>query len=105
MRYLGNERRVHRVFVTRNTEYHVRRSHCVAVRDRRSGDWVDGHLAIDGKVSGGLRFLDSGGIAPNDGLPNVGESLFFCSDGRDLVTSPVVAVERPERAIVQRYPR
>ncbi len=104
MRYLGTERRIHKVFVTRNTEYHVRRGRCVAVRDRSSGGWVDGHLAAGGKVSGGLRFLASGGVTPNDGLPNVGESIFFCSEGRDLVTSPIVAVERPSRDVVQSYP-
>lgn len=104
MRYLGTERRVHKVFVTRNTEYHVRRDRCVAVRDRRSGGWVEGHLAIKGKVAGGLRFHDHGGVTPNDGLPTVGESLFFCSEGRDLVTSPVVEVQRPRRNIVSTYP-
>ena len=104
MRYLGTERRIHKVFVTRNTEYHVRRNRCVAVRDRRSGTWVDGHLAAGGKVSGGLRFHESGGVSPNDGLPSIGESIFFCSEGRDLVTSPIVSVERPARDIVARYP-
>jgi len=104
MRYVGSERRIHRVFVTRNTEYHVRKDRCVAVRDRRTGDWVQGHLALASQVSGGLQFHDSGGITPNEGNPNVGESLFFCSAGRDLVTSAVIAIKRPEKAIVARYP-
>ncbi len=30
---VGSERRIHRVFVTKNTEYHVRWQTCVAVRD------------------------------------------------------------------------
>ena len=30
MSYEGPERRIHRVFVTRNTEYHVRQDRCVA---------------------------------------------------------------------------
>ena len=31
------ERRIHKVYVTRNTEYHVRRNVCIAVLDRKSG--------------------------------------------------------------------
>ena len=46
MGYLGKERRIHRIFVTRNSEYHVRRNVCVGVRDRRSGEWLAGHMAF-----------------------------------------------------------
>lgn len=102
MRYVGKERRIHKVFVTRNTEYHVRQDRCVAVRDRRTGGWVEGHLASGGRVTGGLHFHASG-VTPNDGVPTVGESIFFCSEGRDLVTSPIVSVERPARDIVRQY--
>ena len=36
--YPGQERRrEHRVYVTRNTEYHFRAQTCVAVRDRKTG--------------------------------------------------------------------
>lgn len=105
MGYVGNERRIHRVFVTRNTEYHVRKKLCVGVRDRRSGEWLKGHLAVRSELSGGLRFNNQGGITPNEGNPSVGEAIFFEASGRDLVTSPVVAVERPEKVIVTAYPR
>src|SRR6187549_387121 len=44
--YEGTERRRHRVYMTRNTEYHFRDGVCVAVRDRRTGDWLPGHLAL-----------------------------------------------------------
>lgn len=98
------ERRVHKVFVTRNTEYHVRKDVCIAVRDRRSGEWLRGHLALRQRVHGGLRFTRAGGILPNLGQPGVGESIFFHAEGRDLVTSPVLAVDRPEKKIVQSYP-
>lgn len=104
MRYLGNDRRIHRVYVTRNTEYHVRRDVCVAVRDRRSGHWVPAHLALQGRIRGGLNYFEQGGYTANDGDPSVGESLFLTTDGRDLVTSPVVAIERPVRQIVDAYP-
>jgi hypothetical protein len=104
MRFEGDERRFHKVFVTRNTEYHVRRGLCVAVRDRRSGEWLRAHLALRNRVHGGIRFSRNGGILPNPGLPEVGESLFFHSSGRDLVTSPVLSVERPPHKVVQSYP-
>jgi hypothetical protein len=104
MAFKGNERRIHRVFVTRNTEYHVRRSVCIAVKDRRSGEWLRGHLALRNRVHGGIRFSRSGGILPNPGNPKVGESLFFHAAGRDLVTSPILCVERPPREVVGSYP-
>lgn len=97
------DRRIHKVYVTRNTEYHVRKNLCVGVRDRRTGGWIKGHLAVRSRVSGGLRFHENGGVRPNEGAPSIGESLFFCADGRDLVTSPIVAIERPERSIVSAY--
>ena len=104
MRFQGKDHRIHKVFVTRNTEYHVRKDLCVAVKDRRSGEWLRAHLALRNRVHGGIRFSRSGGILPNPGFPKVGESLFFHAAGRDLVTSPVRSVERPVREIVSRYP-
>lgn len=101
---VGTERRIHRVFVTRNTEYHVRRDLCVAVRDRRSGEWLRGHLALRQRVHGGLKFTRAGGILPNLGTPGVGESIFFHANGRDLVTSPILAVDRPAKKTVDSYP-
>ena len=103
MGHQGKERRVHKVFVTRNTEYHVREDQCVGVRDRRTGEWLRAHLALSSQMSGSLRFSRDGGVQPNTGRPNVGESLFFQASGRDLVTSAVLSVQRPEKTIVQRY--
>ncbi len=102
--YRGPERRRHRVYVTRNTEYHFRDGFCVAVRDRRTGDFLHGHLALQRRVHGGLKFFESGANAPNPGDPRPGESLYFASEGRDLVTSPLESVERPARELVQAYP-
>ena len=104
MAYLGKERRIHRVFVTRNSEYHVRRNVCVGVRDRRTGEWLSGHVALRSTVSGGLKFHDNGAISASEGLPTVGESLFFIAAGRDLITSPVLTIERPQLKTVQGYP-
>ena len=98
------ERRRHRVYVTRNTEYHFRDGFCVAVRDRRSGDFLQGHLAVQRRLHGGLRFFSNGAIVPNSGEPLPGEALYFAAEGRDLVTSPVESVERPSKAMVAAYP-
>jgi len=103
MGYTGKDRRIHKVFVTRNTEYHIRRSLCVGVRDRRSGEWLRAHLALRSSVSGALRFNHDGGIIPNPGRPEVGDSLFFQAAGRDLVTSSILSVDRPEKDIVVTY--
>ncbi len=100
----GPERRRHRVYVTKNTEYHFRDGFCIAVRDRRSGDFIQGHLALRRRMQGGLKFFMNGAIVPNMGEPSVGEAIYFASGGRDLVTSPLEAVERPEKAIVSAYP-
>lgn len=98
------ERRRHRVYVTRNTEYHFRDGFCVAVRDRRTGDFLQGHLAVQRRLHGGLRFFSNGAIVPNAGEPQPGEALYFAAEGRDLVTSPVEKIERPAKTIVQAYP-
>ena len=98
------ERRRHRVYVTRNTEYHFRDGFCVAVRDRRTGDFLQGHLAVKRRLHGGLKFFPNGAIVPNPGDPRPGEALYFAAEGRDLVTSPVESIERPPRRIVEAYP-
>jgi hypothetical protein len=99
----GPERRRHRVYVTRNTEYHFRDGFCVAVRDRRTGTFLQSHLALRRRIHGGLRFFLNGAIIPNPGEPQPGEALYFESAGRDLVTSPLESVERPAKDIVEAY--
>ena len=101
--YPGRDRRRHRVYVTKNTEYHFRDGFCIAVRDRRSGDFLQGHLALRRRVHGGLRFFLNGAIQPNPGEPAPGEALYFATDGRDLVTSALERVERPAKEIVLAY--
>jgi hypothetical protein len=98
------ERRRHRVYVTRNTEYHFRDGFCVAVRDRKSGDFLQGHLALRRRIQGSLRFHKNGAIVPNPGEPEAGEALCFSQGERDLVTSPLEGIERPLREIVLAYP-
>lgn len=98
------ERRRHRVYVTRNTEYHFRDGFCVAVRDRKTGDFLLGHLALRRRIQGSLRFHKNGAIVPNAGEPEAGEALFFAQGERDLVTSPLQAIERPTKELVEAYP-
>lgn len=98
------ERRRHRVYVTRNTEYHFRDGFCVAVRDRRTGDFLPGHLAVQRRLHGGIKFFPNGAIVPNPGEIRAGEALYFAADGRDLVTSPVERIDRPAKRLVEAYP-
>jgi hypothetical protein len=92
------------MFVTRNTEYHFRDAVCVAVRDRRSGNWLPSHLALQRKVSGRVRFQSNGVAIPADGPPELGEALYFGEDGRELVTSRLTSIERPAKQLVVEYP-
>jgi hypothetical protein len=103
MSYAGPDRRIHKVFVTRNTEYHVRKGTCVGVRDRESGDWLRQHFALARPIIGSIKFFESGAMSASPGLPRVGESMYFEDVGRDLVTSSVVSVERPKVDVVTEY--
>ena len=102
--YPGPERRRHHVYVTRNTEYHFRDSVCVAVRDRKTGRWLASHLAVSRRLTGGIRFHANGSAVPSLAAPQVGEALYFGDDGRELLTSLLCGVERPQRDVVQSYP-
>jgi len=100
--YEGTERRIHKVYVTRNTEYHLRERLCVGVKDRRSGRWLEGHLALSKLVEGGLTPQEHG-LIPHGGLPSIGDAIYFRNGERDLVTSRLERIERPEKGIVETY--
>jgi len=102
--YTGPERRIHRTYVTRNTEYHFKGSLCIAVRDRRTGRWLPSHLALNRKLSGGVKFLPNGAALPSSPAPQVGEALYFAENGRELVTSLLCDIERPRKDIIANYP-
>ncbi len=102
--YGGADRRRHRMYVTRNTEYHLRDGICVAVRDRNTGRWLASHLALNRRVSGGVRFFPNGTAVPSGDGPKVGEALYFGEGGRELLTSVLCAVERPAKTVVHAYP-
>ena len=105
--YRGPERRHHRVLVTLNSEYHCRDCVCVAVRDRRTLQFVAEHPALGKHISGALRLNPNGGIesATIGTDPNPGEQICFAADDeeRTVITSPLSAVERPPRDIVETY--
>jgi hypothetical protein len=102
MQYQGPERRIHRVYVTRNTEYHVRAGRCVAVRDREGARWCDDHPAIGRSLEGALRYQGLG-VLPVLEEPRIGDAIYFREGERDLVTSRVQRIERPELAVVSSY--
>jgi hypothetical protein len=103
MAYEGPERRIHQVFVTHNSEYHVREQVCVGVRDRRTGEWLSTHFAVRRPIVGSIRVSQSGAINAAPTLPRLGESLYFEELGHDLVTGSVIAVVRPEPDVLSQY--
>ena len=100
----STERRQHKMYVTRNTEYHFRGQVCVAVRDRNSGRWLESHLAVNRRLCGGVSFLGKGRIAAACRPPEIGEALYFGDGrGRELVTSQLCSVTRPEKSALAQY--
>jgi hypothetical protein len=88
-------RRRHRLFVTRHTEYHLRADECVGVRDRDSGQWLRDHAALR------LRAIR---LPPNGhDVQWVGRRIQFWGLGTDVVTSPVVSIGRPPKDSLERY--
>jgi hypothetical protein len=109
MSYIGTERRRHQVFITRNTEYHLRDEICVAVRDRNARRFRPAHIAINLKLQGSVRVQPNGVAVPEPSSPHVGAAIFFAQpdgDGweRQVVTSRVERIERPSKRDVQLYP-
>ncbi len=100
----GAERRQHRMFVTRNTEYHFRGETCVAVRDRKTGQFRVGHMALRRELTTPVRFGAAGAPFPSLEDPEVGDALYFGAGGRELLTSVLTAIERPPKALVTAYP-
>jgi hypothetical protein len=99
----GAERRRNKMYVTRNTEYFLNNGVCVAVRDRRTEAWLEGHLAVGRMLSGGVRVLKNGEAIPVKDTPQVGEALYFSQGGRELITSVLCGIERPPREVVLQY--
>jgi hypothetical protein len=107
--YVRPERRRNQVLVTHNSEYHCRDGACVGVRDRRTREFVLDHRALGKRMAGGMRFSREGGIeaaTPPESI-FVGEQICFSScDGdleHDIITSQLIAVERPSEDLARRY--
>jgi len=107
--YAGIERRRHTVLVTCNSEYHCRDGRCLAVRDRHTGQSWPWHKAIGLVVTGGIR-CDCEGRVEHGSPPGdlrAGERIRFASgregDEEEVVTSSLVAIQRPVRHVVARY--
>jgi hypothetical protein len=110
MSYTGTERRRHRIFITRNTEYHVRDNVCVAVRDRQARKFRPAHIALNLKLEGAVTVNPHGIAIPEPNNPRVGAAIYFTqsdADGTDrqIVTSRVERIVRPEKRDVLQYPR
>jgi len=99
--FAGPERRHHKLYITRNTEYHVRGSRVIAVRKLGSTDWLTTHSALDMTIQGRVG-PDS--IVPQPGAPEPGDRLYLVSGHKAVVTSAIVAVERPPKDLVAAYP-
>lgn len=106
--YQGIERRRHRVYVTRNTEYHVRDGVCVAVRDRSAGRFRDGHIALKLRLEGGVKKGPGGWPIHSLSEPEIGDAIYFVlpsddDEERQITTSRVERIERPAKTIVASY--
>jgi hypothetical protein len=92
------DRRQNNMLITKNTEYHVRNRECVGVRDRISGTWLTKHPALRGWLLGGMDRQHK--VFP---VPPIGSRLVISSGSRDVLTSPLLEIERPEKLAVERY--
>jgi len=83
------------VFVTRNTEYHVRGGVCVAVRDRERDRFLPTHHAVGGRLSGSVR-LGEAPASLTRRRPRIGDGLLVDSgphgDGGTIVTSQILEI-------------
>ena len=100
-KYTGTERRVHKIYVTLNTEYHVRGGVCVAVKSRKGPEWNCSHSALRMRIEG---HVQQGTMLPTAGTPKIGSRIYFTRDLNDVLTSAVVAIVRPAKKIVEQYP-
>ncbi|MEE8408000.1 MAG: hypothetical protein V3T05_00210 [Myxococcota bacterium] len=97
--FRGSDRRRHSVYITRNSEYHLRDRLCVGVRGT-DGEWLEDHAAVGSELVATMQ--PNGAIVLADvGRPRVGGRLCFASD---LMTSSVLSVTRPSVTAVLHYP-
>ena len=96
MSHSGQNCRRYRVFVTNNTEYHIRDEVCLGVRRRGEHEWNREHPAV------GQDFIGAIGarVTHSDEIPEPGARLLF---GNSVLTSPVAEVLRPGPELADDY--
>ncbi len=97
----GQERRRHVLYVTQNTEYHLRDDQCVGVRDLWTGRWKQEHPAV-GKHLFGAVSPSNEGLEPIT-KPEVNSMLWFDNGESDIFTSRLTSITRPPKNAVERY--
>lgn len=97
----GIERRRNRLFVTQNTEYHLRGRECVAVRDLWSGRWLREHPALGRRLFGAVMPSEKG-LEPLS-EPKSGCLLWFENGDNDILTSKISAFGRPPKTALRHY--
>lgn len=101
MSYSGPERRIHRIVVTENSEYHLRRRLCLLVRDRTTGEWVTSHRAIRTELLGAVATSSPDLDFNGSSVPRPGERMMFDGAAGPVFTTPVVDVLRAPRELVE----
>ena len=96
------ERRHHKLVVTRNTEYHVRDGRVIAVRKRGSTAWNTEHSALGMTIQGRL---PPDAVVPLPGEPGPGDRLYLVKGEKSVITSGIVSIDRPPKAVVTEYPK
>jgi hypothetical protein len=91
----SQNRRMHRMFETLHTEYHLRLDECVGVRDKHSGEWYRDHPALR------LRAIQVPSMGSDAEF--IGRRLQFWGEFDDVTTSPVIGVTRPMRTSLRGY--
>lgn len=92
------DRRLNRKLITRNTEYHIHLRECVGVRDRKTGEWLNDHPALRTWLLGGMDRKERIFAAMKPGV-----RLVFTDGRRDVLTSPLLSVDRPDRPSLESY--
>jgi len=105
----GRERRRRFVYITKNREYHVMDSLCVAVRDLQTGEWLEDHKALRRRLEGGVKVFPNGVAIPSMAPPELGDPIFFSyidadEASRDVITSKLQSVDRPDLDDLVKYP-
>lgn len=96
-----NERRKHVLYVTQNTEYHLRDDRCVGVRDLWTGRWKQEHPAVGKRLFGAVS-AQAGSLEPVN-APEVNSMLWFDNGDSDIFTSRLTSITRPPKNAIDRY--